>query len=187
MSKISIKGADTGTGVFTLESPATNTDRTLVLPDEAGTVLTTASTTVLPKGAPAFHVYDTSGQSISNSTFTKVTFNNETFDTDNMFASSTFTPTVAGYYQINGNVGFAGATTGYAQIKIYKNGSAFSGGSGIPNNNNIGGQVMVSSVVYCNGSTDYIELYAWQNSGGTLAFQTNSQANTFSGFLVRAD
>jgi len=43
MSKISIKGADTGTGVFTLESPATNTDRTLVLPDEAGTVLTSVS------------------------------------------------------------------------------------------------------------------------------------------------
>ena len=40
MSKVAIKGADTGTGVFTLESPATNTDRTLVLPDEAGTVLT---------------------------------------------------------------------------------------------------------------------------------------------------
>jgi hypothetical protein len=44
MSKVAIKGADTGTGVFTLESPATNTDRTLVLPDEAGTVLTSAST-----------------------------------------------------------------------------------------------------------------------------------------------
>ena len=43
MSKVAIKGADTGTGVFTLESPATNTDRTLVLPDEAGTVLTTTS------------------------------------------------------------------------------------------------------------------------------------------------
>ena len=43
MSKISIKGAATGTGVFTLASPATNTDRTLTLPDEAGTVLTTTS------------------------------------------------------------------------------------------------------------------------------------------------
>jgi len=38
MSKVAIKGAATGTGVFTLESPATNTDRTLVLPDEAGTM-----------------------------------------------------------------------------------------------------------------------------------------------------
>ena len=42
MSKVAIKGADTGTGVFTLESPATNTDRTLVLPDEAVAALTTA-------------------------------------------------------------------------------------------------------------------------------------------------
>tara|TARA_R110000803_G_scaffold3373_4_gene11432 strand:- start:361 stop:804 length:444 start_codon:yes stop_codon:yes gene_type:complete len=43
MSNIAIKGAATGTGVFTLESPATNTNRTLTLPDEAGTVLTSAS------------------------------------------------------------------------------------------------------------------------------------------------
>ena len=43
MSNIAIQGAATGTGVFTLASPATNTDRTLVLPDEAGTVLTSVS------------------------------------------------------------------------------------------------------------------------------------------------
>lgn len=43
MSKVAIQGAATGTGVFTLASPATNTNRTLVLPDEAGTVLTSAS------------------------------------------------------------------------------------------------------------------------------------------------
>jgi hypothetical protein len=40
MSNIAIQGAATGTGVFTLASPATNTNRTLTLPDEAGTVLT---------------------------------------------------------------------------------------------------------------------------------------------------
>ncbi len=53
MSKISIQGASTGTGVFTLASPATNTDRTLVLPDEAGTVLTSAGVpaSALPAGS----------------------------------------------------------------------------------------------------------------------------------------
>jgi len=53
MSRVAIKGADTGTGVFTLESPATNTDRTLVLPDEAGTVLTTAGVpaSAMPAGS----------------------------------------------------------------------------------------------------------------------------------------
>ncbi len=43
MSKISITPNASGTGVFTISSPATNTDRTLTLPDEAGTVLTSAS------------------------------------------------------------------------------------------------------------------------------------------------
>jgi hypothetical protein len=53
MSKVAIQGAATGTGVFTLASPATNTDRTLTLPDEAGTVLTTAGVpaSAMPAGS----------------------------------------------------------------------------------------------------------------------------------------
>jgi hypothetical protein len=43
MSKIALTPNATGTGVFTISSPATNTNRTLTLPDEAGTVLTSAS------------------------------------------------------------------------------------------------------------------------------------------------
>ena len=43
MSKIALTPNASGTGVFTIASPATNTNRTLTLPDEAGTVLTTAS------------------------------------------------------------------------------------------------------------------------------------------------
>ena len=67
MSKISIKGATTGTGVFTLESPATNTDRTLVLPDEAGTVLTTAGVpaSAMPAGSVLQTVYQESNSTAS--------------------------------------------------------------------------------------------------------------------------
>jgi len=43
MSKISITPNASGTGVFTISSPATSTDRTLTLPDADGTVLTSAS------------------------------------------------------------------------------------------------------------------------------------------------
>jgi hypothetical protein len=43
MSKIALTPNATGTGVFTISSPATNTNRSLTLPDEAGTVLTSAS------------------------------------------------------------------------------------------------------------------------------------------------
>ena len=53
MSKISIAGATTGTGTFTLASPATNVDRVLTLPDEAGTVLTSAGVpaSAMPAGS----------------------------------------------------------------------------------------------------------------------------------------
>ena len=43
MSKVVIAGDASGTGTFTISAPNGNTDRTLVLPDEAGTLVTTAS------------------------------------------------------------------------------------------------------------------------------------------------
>ena len=44
MSQISITGASTGTATFTIESPATSTNRTLTLPDNTGTIITQNST-----------------------------------------------------------------------------------------------------------------------------------------------
>jgi len=43
LSKITLKPNASGTGVFSLEAPNSNSDRTLNLPDEAGTVLTNVS------------------------------------------------------------------------------------------------------------------------------------------------
>ena len=53
MSKVTIQGDANGTGIFTIASPNSNTDRTLVLPDEAGTVLTTAGVpaSAMPAGS----------------------------------------------------------------------------------------------------------------------------------------
>jgi hypothetical protein len=50
MSKIALSGNTSGTGTFTLASPATNTDRVLDLPDAGGTVvLDTAAQTLTNK------------------------------------------------------------------------------------------------------------------------------------------
>ena len=38
MSRVVIQGDASGTGDFTIAAPNSNTDRTLTLPDEAGTV-----------------------------------------------------------------------------------------------------------------------------------------------------
>ena len=43
MAKVKISGSATGTATYTIQSPSGNTDRVLTLPDEAGTVLTSAS------------------------------------------------------------------------------------------------------------------------------------------------
>ena len=64
MSIIKLSSNTSGTGTFTIFSPNSNTDRTLTLPDEAGTIR------VDPVGAtplPIFHAYRTSNYSIGTS------------------------------------------------------------------------------------------------------------------------
>jgi hypothetical protein len=114
--------------------------------------------------------------------------NTELFDTNSNFdtTNSRFTPTVAGYYQITGQVAFTGSSTGYSGSAIYKNGSAVAYGSVCPNNTSLGGQTTVTSIIYFNGSTDYVELYGWQNSGGSLNTQATSGQNYLTGTLVKA-
>ena len=182
MSKVAIKGADTGTGVFTLESPATNTNRTLVLPDEAGTVLTTATPGV-PVNGPAFSCLMASDQTIAGGVFTKVQFNLKEFDTNTNFDAVTnyrFTPTVSGYYQCNGSV-YPSTTVSSVQAVIYKNGSMFKRGFSTSTN----GMAQVSVLIYMNGTTDYIELYTY--IGGTTPTISNNDSLTwFQAALVRS-
>ena len=131
---------------------------------------------------PAFSVTKSSGQSISATTTTKVTFDTETFDTNNCFASNAFTPNVAGYYQINVNLGFG--STGAAQVNLFKNGSTSQNGTAITYNSSIGGVMSLSCEVYMNGTTDYLEVYTYSTAGITInSGATNTQ---FSGFLARA-
>lgn len=51
MSKIALSGNASGTGTFTIASPNGNTDRTLTLPDNTGTLLSSASTANFPVGS----------------------------------------------------------------------------------------------------------------------------------------
>lgn len=51
MSVVKVQGNASGTGIFTVAAPATNTDRTLTLPDNTGTFLTSATTAGFPAGS----------------------------------------------------------------------------------------------------------------------------------------
>lgn len=135
---------------------------------------------------PAFSAYDSTGTSVASAVFTKLSFATEEFDTNNNFANSRFTPTVAGYYQINGYYLTAAAATSMMSCQIYKNGTVYKYGNQLYNSVNVSGS-SVSSVVYLNGTTDYVELYAYQASGGTYVTWVNGFVSSyFNGYLVRA-
>jgi hypothetical protein len=72
---------------------------------------------------PAFFGYNNTNQTAPTiSTWTKCDLNSELFDTNSNFASSRFTPTVAGYYQINAVVVFGTPQTSLCAMAFYKNG-----------------------------------------------------------------
>lgn len=137
---------------------------------------------------PAFSAFQNAATTVNTSTNTKIALQAEEFDTANAFDSTTnyrFTPQVAGYYQVNGCVNFFPNSSGFRFINIYKNGSSIKAGQNIAGGSINFTQITVSAIVFLNGSTDYIELYANQNSGGSLATAGNGDVY-FQACLVRA-
>jgi hypothetical protein len=144
---------------------------------------------------PAFRAFRTATTSIPSGVTTKLALNGETFDTANCFDSTTnyrFTPNVAGYYQVNGNIGVSSSGGSLTQVysAIYKNGSLYSIGNtiGFSPASSIGWYASINDFVYFNGSTDYIELYGYAFGTGTLSYagDPNGGATYFSAFLARA-
>lgn len=114
---------------------------------------------------PAFSAYNTTNTTFTANVSTKIIFDAEDFDTTSAYdvSNSRFTPQVAGYYQVNLSYKLESVSQ-RAVLSIYKNGSEekrvmdvqatytrFTSGS---------------AVVYLNGSTDYIEVYALRSSTG---------------------
>lgn len=142
---------------------------------------------------PAFSAYASGSQTLSSLTLTKIQFNTEEFDTANCYDNSTnyrFTPNVAGYYQISMMSGVAttGSSVANTQLScvIYKNGSIQKFGGQTLLNNTYDMLAFVTALVYLNGSTDYVEGYLRQISGGSLSTPVDAPYNWFQGCLVRA-
>lgn len=136
----------------------------------------TASATTFP----AFRAHTNAQQTIAANTFTKITFGAETFDTDNCFASSRFTPTTAGYYFFHWTLDLSGATI--RQMFFYKNGSDC--GNIYFNATTSHTDMTNSNFIYMNGTTDYMEVYAYCN--GSTVVENGTVDSYFEGFGVRA-
>lgn len=139
---------------------------------------------------PAFRAYLGTSQNISNATWTKVQLNTETFDTNNNFDNSSnyrFTPTVAGYYQFNAGVycNYTSSPGVRIGISFYKNGSSYFENALTNPSATLYGSIVLSSLIYLNGTTDYVELYGLIYATGPQ-FYLGTQNTYMDGILIKA-
>lgn len=124
-------------------------------------------------------MYNSGTQSISNATWTALKFDSEAYDTDGMHSTSTNTNRVtcvtAGKYLVWGYVTFDANATGNRYAAIKKNGTFY---------------VIEMRPTFGSGSTttlhvdllinlekgDYVELFARQESGGSLNVHSGNTA-----------
>ena len=163
------QATDTVAGVVTLA------DAVAISAGTAGRVVDAAQMKLdrMTASGPACSVYSNVNQAVTPLVFTKVTLGAKDFDTTNAFnlATSQFSPKTPGYYQINAmaRMAAAGGTINGVSINLYKNGVVHFRGdeiSGIAAGTVI--QASLSHLMYFNGTTDYIELYAYLQGAGTL-------------------
>jgi hypothetical protein len=152
MSSIVVSGNTSGS--VTLSAPAVAGSTVLTLPAVSGTV-------ALVVNAPAFSAYQSTLQSVTGANV-KILFQTEEFDTNSNYDTTTsrFTPTVAGYYQVSGGFNVLSVST-TALIMVYKNGVLYKYGPypSVNSSSSSNPIMAMSCLVYCNGSTDYVEIW----------------------------
>lgn len=141
---------------------------------------------------PIFYAAQASAQTVTSSTWTKVNYTSESYDTNSNFDTSTsrFTPTVAGYYKFESNIQFYSSSSSITRciLSFSKNGNYGDSRAldvSYAASQFLGGVMNGGWTHYMNGTTDYVEVYCWMAGSGTL--QANyGNGEHFSGYLARA-
>lgn len=139
---------------------------------------------------PSFGAYDSGGTTCAANGFTKINLATVEFDSNSNFATSRFTPTIAGKYHISWMVGINSGNVvagGQYLSALYKNGGPYKYGCYGFSNNAVSSETSStgSSVVSMNGTTDYLELYFYNgNAATTLATNAQSTVTYMSGCWV---
>ena len=188
-------------GVGLVTSPSDNSVTTSKIQDANITTAKIANDAVtkdklLSHNYPAFEAKLSGTFTLTEEVNTKVTFQTENFDTDNLYDNSTnyrFTPNVSGKYFVYSDLNCdTQQTNSFRQgtVWIYKNGAAVKQTELLFNTNfarrcNVG----VSGIVEMNGSSDYLEIFVNVVNGiGSLA-QLNHQSgltNYFGAYRIGA-
>lgn len=180
--------------VATRNNVETLTNKTLTSPTiNQGTVASAAVANptfsgVVSGGGASFYAYrGTSVQVIANNTEEKVQLNTEVFDTNNNFDPVTnyrYTPTRPGYYSFTGGVSFSTPVDNTAyRVSIYKNGTQLTTDDGAFRGT-VPQSVQTTGVTNMNGSSDYIELFCYQNTGSAQSIPADPSRVFFVGYRI---
>ena len=143
----------------------------------------------LPRSLGLFKASPNATQSIPDSVVTKVGFLDtitNTYDNDNWFISSRYTPQQEGWYQFEAFVQLTAMVDGSQVIlEIQKNGTRFSHlGMEHASNTSAIGVGGASPPILMNGTTDYVEIFIFQNSGVAQNVSGSSNSSYFSGRFI---
>jgi len=137
---------------------------------------------------PAFEAYLSANQSINDITDTKVQFNTEFFDTDNCYDNSTnyrFTPNKAGKYFVY-SVVKQDTSTGnmrHCAAYVYKNGTEILNSSTNFHSGDTtdgeGASAVLNGIIDMNGSSDYLEVYAMNDTVAGDASNINGNSTKY--------
>jgi hypothetical protein len=145
---------------------------------------TTPATTAAFSGA---NVYRSAAASINTATLTLVTFDAEDIDVggyhDNSSNPSRVIAPATGFYHINVGVSYAANTTGRRTITVRKNSAGSSSGGTVvvgcqQQTVQVGATRFECSMIVSFTAGDYFEVFAYQESGGSLALGVGTPADT---------
>lgn len=160
----------------------------------SGTTITGVDPASL-SGSPTFRgarVYRaTTAQSIPNATLTPIQFNAEDFDSDALHDNATNNTRLtipagyAGKWVVLGFIQYAANATGRRQAYVMKNGASAAYYS-VPAYTGGGSTVVFVDTVLNLAAADYLELSAYQESGGALNAEAGTAVTWFAAYYLGA-
>ena len=140
---------------------------------------------------PAFSAQLSATFNVSDATMTKVPLNTEILDTDNCYDNSSnyrFTPNVAGKYYITTSLQMRCDTSNTVDgvfVEIYKNGAYIAkAAEENQGSRHFGNHLTVSTIVEMNGSSDYVESFAYIDVSSGQASAAGDKRCNFSGYRL---
>jgi len=151
-----------------------------------GSITGANTLTGVPVNGPAFSAYKTVDQTgVASGTYTKINYATEEYDTNANYDTSLsrFTPTVSGYYMISAWATAVKLDGSHLVIGVGKNGGLINLGAASRSSGGMYPTSTCSSLVFCNGTTDYIEVFAFPDAVGAAVTTLTGDARWRAGFL----